>query len=393
MSVELLAPAGNLSCLKLAVSYGADAVYIGIGNFSLRNDSTGFSERSIIAATRFAHRAKAKVYGAINFIPHDSDFKSLTNTIKKLERLHLDGVICASAEILRLVKKNTKLPVFISTQQSVLNSAAIAFWKSLGADRVILGRELSIDQIKRLCETSEVELECFIHGGMCTNLSGRCHLSHYYTKRDANRGYCAQPCRWIYQLQEENGFSYDEIFTMGAMDLCAISLIPELLKTGVSSLKIEGRMKSEYYIAACVHGYRSWIDANENQTASESLLKEVMDDLDSCANRPAGTGFLEAKEKPGQIYPVTDSFVNHRFLGIVKKIDKTRFSTNLRNPLRLGEEVTVMSPKQPLRHFIVEKMTNAEGEEIVECHQPMSEVRLQAPFVIPPYSMIRRRNT
>lgn len=265
MSVELLAPAGDLQKLKIAVMYGANAVFIGGEKFSLRSRASNFTLEDIKEGCDFAHQHGAHIHVTCNILPHETDLEGLIEYLKKLEKCGVDAIICASPIVIEAVIKHTKMECHVSTQESTLNSKMVDFWTNLGVTRVVLGRELSIPQIKEIKAKSNVQIEAFIHGGMCVSYSGRCMLSNNMTNRDANRGGCAHSCRWNYDLLIDNEkINPDgEYFQMSSKDLCSIYDIKGILDSHVDSLKIEGRMKSIHYIATVVKCYRMMIDEYE----------------------------------------------------------------------------------------------------------------------------------
>ncbi len=245
--IELLAPAGDLERLKTAIRYGADAVYLGGKQFSLRSRASNFDLKEIREGVEFANQYGAKIHVTVNIVPHDEDLAGVEEYLKQLEEIGVTAIIVASVSIMEIAKRVApKLEVHVSTQQSSTNSAAVAFYEQLGVDRVVLARECSMDQIEQIVRHSNVDIEAFIHGGMCVNYSGRCTLSNWMTLRDANRGGCAQSCRWKYHVYEKDKLISDLecLFSMSSKDLLAVEYVGRMIKAGVTSLKIEGRMKS-----------------------------------------------------------------------------------------------------------------------------------------------------
>ncbi|HHZ11559.1 MAG TPA: U32 family peptidase, partial [Acholeplasmataceae bacterium] len=258
--IELLAPAGNLEKLKIAVLYGADAVYIGGKKFSLRARASNFTIPDIRAGAAFCHEHGAKVYVTVNIVPHGEDFAGLSEYLRDLENAGVDGIIVTSMDYARVAKEVApKLELHLSTQFSASNSAALNFFKELGFQRAVLAREVGLREIAEIRKHTDIDLEVFIHGGMCVAYSGRCMLSNHMTDRDANRGGCAHSCRWLYSLRKD-GLEISDRFRIGPKDLEALRAVPELMRLGVKALKIEGRMKSVHYIATVVRAYRMLID-------------------------------------------------------------------------------------------------------------------------------------
>lgn len=268
--IELLAPAGNLYKLKIALKYGADAVYIGGEAFSLRTAADNFTSAEMREGIEFAHAMGKKVYVTANIIPHNRDLNEMANYFKEIYELGADAVLISDLGAFQLCRKAApELEIHISTQANNTNCATVNAWQSLGASRVVLARELTLNEVREIADKTSCELEIFMHGAMCVSYSGRCLLSNYMTCRDSNQGACSHPCRWNYSLMEEKRpgeyFPVYEnergTFIFNSKDLCMINHIPELIESGVASLKIEGRVKSEYYVATIVQAYRNAIDA------------------------------------------------------------------------------------------------------------------------------------
>ena len=317
--IELLSPAGDLEKLKCAILFGADAVYIGGKEFSLRSMASNFTLEDIKEGCAFAHLHHAKIYVTCNIVMHESDLTHLKEYLLALQNCGVDAVIASSFTIIKLVKELTNMEAHVSTQQSVCNSMGVNFFKELGADRVVLARECTLENIKQICRTVDTDLEVFIEGGMCASVSGRCMLSNVMTNRDANRGGCAQSCRWNYDIYKENNKvsigDYD--FTMSSKDLNVMRYIPELIKAGVKSLKIEGRMKSLHYIATIVSAYRKCIDEYYNKGHVDNINKYI-EWISKGENRPVSHGFLLGDVTENEeIY--NDGFMepSHDFVGIV----------------------------------------------------------------------------
>ncbi|MDE7106119.1 MAG: U32 family peptidase [Anaeroplasmataceae bacterium] len=322
--VELLAPAGDLEKLKIAILYGADAVFIGGLKFSLRSRASNFTIEDIKEGCSFAHKHNAKVHVTCNIVMHEIDTEGILEYLKALEEAGVDAIIASSITILKLVINHTKMEAHVSTQTSCLNQEAIAFYKELGVSRVVLGRELTLEEIEIVKKNSSIDLEVFIHGGMCVSYSGRCMLSNNMTNRDANRGGCAHSCRWNYNLYQEDKKMNPEgdYFAMSSKDLCAIRAIPKLMELGINSFKIEGRMKSLHYIATIVKTYRTLIDDINNNQFKDFTYYESM--INKAENRLTSTGFLFGLPTiEQQLYDLDASIPNKDFVGIVLDYDKT----------------------------------------------------------------------
>lgn len=315
--IELLAPAGDLERLKIAILYGADAVYLGGKQFSLRSRASNFELADIEEGVKFAKQHNAHVHVTVNMLPHEEDLHGLEEYLKALEAIGVTAIICASPHIAMCAKKIAPaLEVHLSTQHSSTNSAAIAYWKDMGIDRVVLARELSLTDIQKTAKHSALPIEVFIHGGMCISYSGRCVLSNHMTGRDANRGGCAQSCRWKYRLYDDHNPLHDErdLFSMSSKDLMAARYIPELIQANIASLKIEGRMKSAYYIATLIHAYRGLIDEVYSQKGiSEERMEWYCNEISKAENRPTANGFYEGLPKANDhLYGVNGAGVDRK---------------------------------------------------------------------------------
>lgn len=360
--IELLAPAGDLSRMKTAFMYGADACYIGGIEFGLRKAATNFTRDDLKEAVEFANKNNKKIYVTLNIIPHEGDFEGMVDYIKFLDEIGVHAVIVSDPGVFSLVKENSNLQIHISTQGSVTNSNTINFWYKMGASRVVLARELSLEEISTIRKNiaPEMELEAFCHGAMCMSYSGRCLMSSYMTGRDPNKGDCAHPCRYKYYLMEEKRpgeyFPIEETeggtYIMNSKDMKTISFVEKLIEAGITSLKIEGRVKSAYYIATVVRAYRHAIDSYlkdpENYKFDESLDKEVI----SSSHRPFTSGFYFGNPmEDGQYNNNQVAIPKSTFKGEVHEAKDGRIYFTLKNGLNEGETVSVMGP---------------EGDEVVE---------------------------
>ena len=389
---ELLAPAGDLNRAKTAILYGADAVYLGGQSFSLRSRASNFTIDEIKEACEFAKEHGSRIHVTVNVIPHDEDFVGLKEYVQKLEEIGVTAVIVASVGIMRLVKScTTKLEVHCSTQMSITNAETAMFLKdSLDIDRVVLARECSIEDVREITSKCPIETEAFIHGGMCVNYSGRCTLSNRMTLRDANRGGCAQSCRWSYHLYDENKeyTKENDLFTMGSKDLCALRVIYDLMDAGVSSFKIEGRMKTEYYVASTVSSYRHLIDEiYENQKPlSDERMQYHLNEIMKAENRQTCTGFYEERAGVNSIihHETSDIDVNHGFLGRIQSYDSVTGIAVIqsRNPFAIGDKIEVLTPGMLNREFEITNLKNDKNENIEECRNPMSMIQIKVPFAV-----------
>ena len=348
--IELLAPAGNLEKLKFAFMYGADACYIGGRNYSLRANATNFNLEEIKEACTYAHSINKKVYVTVNIVFHDEDTEGITEYLKKLSEYKVDAIIVSDPFVIDIINNNKiDLKIHISTQASTLNYETVMFWKSLGVERVVLARELSKNEIKEIIDKAGVEVETFVHGAMCSSYSGRCVLSNYFTNRDANRGGCAQICRWEFPLYDSkmNKIESDTMFTASAKDLMMASSIKEIIKVGITSLKVEGRMRSNYYVATVINTYRNIIDDYYDNKLTDDRLNHYIKILNRVANREATVQFwdkLPTVEE--QYYLGRNEVSNQDFLGVVLDYDEeTKIVTiTERNYFKTGDVVEVFGP-------------------------------------------------
>jgi len=357
-NIELLAPAGDLQKLKFAIHYGADAVYIGGQIFGMREKAKNFSLEDMKEGVDFAHARGKKVYITLNIIPHNEDIKKLKGYLDDIRDIGFDAIILSDPGTLMYVKEYApEMEVHLSTQANNTNAMSAKFWHQQGISRVILARELNLEEIKDISQEipETLEVEAFMHGAMCISYSGRCLLSNYMTNRDANRGACAHSCRWQYHLMEEKrpGEYYpvveteDGTFFFNSKDLCMIGHIPELLNSGLASLKIEGRMKSVYYVANIVRVYREAIDSYLKDPAAYVYKPEWLEEIQKASHRKFTTGFYFKKpDEADQLYSSSSYERYYNFVGIVLDYDEESGYATIeqRNKLTLGEEVEIMQP-------------------------------------------------
>lgn len=390
--IELLAPAGDLLKLKIAILYGADAVFIGGEMFSLRSRASNFTIDDIKEACAFAHQHNAKVHVTCNIVMHNIDLEGLIDYLKALEEAKVDAIITSSLYMLKLAKEHTNLEVHMSTQLSTLNSEGIKLFKSLGASRVVLGRELSLEEIIELKNSTTLEIEAFIHGGMCASLSGRCMLSNNMTNRDANRGGCAHSCRWNYNLyQDGHKLNKDnDYFSFSAKDLEALEFIPSLIDNNINSLKIEGRMKSIHYIATVTNTYRHLIDEYlktgqiKDFTIYHNMLKKA-------ENRLLSTGFYAGDPTVNeQLYDLNLAVPTKNFIGLVLSYDETNKICHIeqRNYFEEGDEVEVFTPSQSFTLKITE-LYDEDGNKVSVARHPRQLLYFKCDVKLNKYDMLR----
>lgn len=398
--IELLAPAGSLEKLKIAYLYGADAVYIGGKYFSLRARASNFTLEDIKMAGKIASKYGKKLYVTMNIVPHNEDFineeYSLEEYLLFLQDSNVTGVIVSSIYISKVCEKVApKLERHLSTQDSVLNSEAVNYYYNQGFSRVVLAREASLSQIEMIKSKTDCELEVFIHGGMCTSFSGRCMLSNYLTKRDANRGGCAHSCRWNFDVYDKSSnalVNKNGYLNIGSKDLCAVNFISSLIKLNVSSLKIEGRMKSLYYIAVVVRAYRNLIDyLYENLFADEGKITYFENEIMKAENRLTSFGFLSGKISVNeQLYNELQVGPTKDFLGIVVDYVDDFVILEQRNYFTKGDVIQFFGPRLDSQPFTIGDIYDEQGNLLDVCRHPLQIVKFKLPFVVEKYDMMRR---
>lgn len=395
--IELLAPAGDLERLKIAVLYGADAVYLGGKQFSLRSRASNFDLDDIAKGVAFAKAHGANVHVTVNMLPHEEDMDGLKTYLLALQQIGVTAVIAASPTIMMCAKRYAPaLEVHVSTQHSSTNASAANYWKQKGMDRVVLARELTLQEIQDTALASDIPLEVFIHGGMCISYSGRCVLSNHMTGRDANRGGCAQSCRWKYRLYDGKCPIYDEkdLFSMSSKDLMAAKYIPALVKAGIASLKIEGRMKSAYYIATLIKTYRSIIDeVYAFGGIDEERMQYHLEALRKAENRPVACGFFEGQPLPqAHLYGVNGAGVTQEFIAYVLDYDEeTQIATwEVRNNFKPYTEAEVFGPHIATTQFTIDALYDVKGELLDVAKTPMQIIKTKVPCVMEKDAMIRK---
>lgn len=391
--IELLAPAGDLERLKYAIRYGADAVYIGGKQFSLRSMASNFTLEDIKEGCEFAHSHKAKVFVTCNIVMHESDLEGLLDYLKALEACGVDAIIASSLTILSLVKQHTKMEAHVSTQQSICNSKGIEFLNKISVDRVVLARECSLENIKEICQKSKKDIEVFIHGAMCASISGRCMLSNIMTNRDANRGGCAQSCRWNYDIYQGkkkiSKVPFD--FSMASADLNAIEFVPSLIDAGVKSLKIEGRMKSTHYIASVVDAYRRCIDEYyaTGTIKDMSIYKYA---LAKGENRESSIGFFKGDVTVNEeIYNHGQAQASHEFTGVIQKYDKKKKIAymEIRNVFEGNREIEILSPRIGLRKYQITEIFDKNGKKIDSARHAGEIISFKIDIEVKQFDLIR----
>lgn len=404
--IELLAPAGDLEKLKTALIYGADAVYFGGEMFSLRSAAGNLNIDEIKEGVEFAHNLGKRAYLTTNIFAHNEDVKPFMEYLEKIKDIPIDAFIVSDPGVLSMIKSVIpNAEIHLSTQANMTNYMTAKFWQSQGVSRIVLARELSFDEIRKIYDEigSQMEIEAFIHGAMCISYSGRCLLSNFMIERDANRGECAHPCRWKYQLVEEKrpGVYYpieeDErgTYIMNSKDLCMIEHIPEIIKSGITSLKIEGRMKSMFYVATIVRAYRKAIDSYLADPDNYKFDNTWLAELNKASNREFTTGFyLDKPDNEDQNYVTNAYSREYDFLGVVREYDESTSMALVeqRNKINVGDEIEVFGPGIEYFTMKVEKMLDAEtGEAIESAPHAQQMINIEMNFPVNKDFLLRRK--
>ena len=403
-NIELLAPAGDLERLKTAFVYGADAVYIGGEIFGMRSAAKNFNKEVMAEGVRFAHERGKRVFVTVNIIPRNEEFEQLEAYLKELDEIGVDAVIVSDPGVFSVVKRVIpNMEIHISTQASTSNSIASGFWYNQGAKRVVMARELSFKEIKEIRDNNpaDMDIEAFIHGAMCMSYSGKCVISNYTTGRDANRGACAQSCRWKYTLVEEqdNGEykkvldDVDAEFFFNTKDMCMIEYIPEIIESGINSFKIEGRMKTAYYVATTVRAYRMAIDEYLKDPENWKFNPMWLEELKKGSHRHFSTGFfLDKTSTKDQNYESASYVRNYDFIGVVRGHDE---ETGLpiveqRNRMFVGDKIEIIGPGKETVHATILEMYNEEGESIESAPHAKQIVKMKLDVEVEEYYMLRK---
>ncbi len=386
--IELLAPAGDMEKLKIAFLYGADAVYCAGKRFGLRANANNFTLEELKKAVLFAHERNKKLYVTVNIIFHEKELEGLDSYLKQLDEINVDAIIASDIVVIKKVKKlGLNLEVHVSTQASILNSESALFYKELGVSRLVLAREANLKDIKEIKEKTNLELECFIHGAMCTSFSGRCVMSNYCTLRDANRGGCAQICRWTFQAGHNK-----EIFSMTPKDLNLIEYIKDLINIGVNSFKVEGRMRGIYYIATVIYVYRKIIEEIDKETLTEGKINYYLDILNRCANRDSTSQFLNGlPTEKEQYFLGRQELSNQDFLGLVLDYDEEKHIVTLehRNYFKKGDVVEFFGPNLDPYTYKIEEIYDENDKLIEVSNHPKALIKLKVDIRLEKYDMMR----
>lgn len=383
--IELLAPAGDLERLKVTLLYGADAVYLGGRKLGLRANATNFTKEELEEGCLFAHKLKKKVYVTLNIFFHDNDRQDLDSYIEELVDCGVDAFIVSDPYLIEYLAKKG-LEAHVSTQASITNSKEAMFYKRLGATRVVLARELNKEEIHAIVTKTGLEVEVFLHGAMCTCFSGRCALSNYITNRDANRGGCAQVCRFAFNTSD------NKVFTMATKDLNMSSYLKDLIEIGVRSLKIEGRMRSIYYLASVVGSYRALLDAYYEGKLTEEFATKYLKVLASVANRESTSQyFLKKADNTDQYYTGRQEISNQEYIAVITGYDKENNCLVLRerNYFKVGDTIEIFTPQGTSYQFVLEKLLDENNNSIEIARHPDELLKIPFKEELAEYSMIR----
>lgn len=385
--IELLSPAGDLERLKIAFLYGADACYIGGRDYSLRANAKNFSIEEIEEACKFAHSLNKKVYVTVNIVFHNEDLEGLTDYLKKLEEAGVDAIIVSDPLVIDVLNENSiNLEVHLSTQNSTTNSESVKYWMNKGVKRVVLAREVCAKEIKEIIDSTGCDVEVFLHGAMCTCYSGRCVLSNFFTNRDSNRGGCAQVCRFVFDLDKDR----DTKYSIATKDLNLSEYIPNLIDIGVKSIKIEGRMRSSYYIATVISCYRKLIDAYYNNSFNEGLLKEMQKRLFRVANRESTSQYYKGNtSSDDQYYIGREEVSNQDFLGLITGYNDGYVVLEERNYFKKGDNVVIFTPNGDEYEFCLDHIYDEDLNEIEAANHPKQVIKIKCDTVFPENSMMR----
>ena len=386
--IELLSPAGNLERLKFACMYGADAVYVGGQKFSLRANALNFSLEDLKEGVEFAHNLNKKVYVTVNIVFHEDDLEGIEEYLKDLDEIGVDAIIVSDIAVMDLHKKlNLKMELHVSTQSSVLNHEAVKFYQVLGAKRIVLAREASNEDIKKIKDETGADLECFVHGAMCTSVSGRCVMSNYATLRDSNRGGCVQVCRFIFDIDGSKC-----PFSMTPKDLNMVENVESMINVGVNSFKVEGRMRSVYYIATVIKTYREIIDKIRTNSLTKEYSLYYKDILNRCANRDSVPQFFNGKPtKDEQYFLGREEVSNQDFLGLVLDYDEETKMVTLeeRNYFERGTKVEFFGPNLDTTTFTIDQIYDEKGNEVDAARHPREIVKFKCDIKLSKNDLMR----
>ena len=397
--MELLSPAGDLQKLRYAVHYGADAVYAAGKHFGLRAKTSNLDNNELLTAAKFCHDNNCKIYVAVNIFAHNRDIEILPDYLQFLQEIAVDAFIISDPAVFLLARELApEIPIHVSTQANVTSWKAAAFWKKQGAKRIILARELTFAEIRQIREKlPDIELEMFVHGAMCMSYSGRCLLSSYLNARSANQGNCTQPCRWEYRLVEETRageyFPVEEdergTYILNSKDLCLIRRLPEISAAGIDSIKIEGRMKSLYYVANSTRVYKEALLLAEQ---NKPLPSDLTDELNKISHRHYSEAFFDAFDSSQTQYTSTSAYArDYQFVGEIVETEGCSVRLAVRSGFKIGEKLEIIFPDRRYDfQWRIDNISDADGEAL-ECSKPNTIVKIYLPEIIPSGGIIRKK--
>ncbi|MBQ2804694.1 MAG: U32 family peptidase [Clostridia bacterium] len=400
-NIELLAPAGNMEKLKTAFHFGADAVYLAGKHYGLRAFADNFTNEEIAEACAYAHNLGKKVYVTLNVFAKNADFTNLANYLKVLEDARVDAVLVSDVGMFSFVKQHCNVPIHISTQANTTNKYAVDYWHKAGAERVVLAREVSMADIAEIHNfVPNCQLETFVHGAMCISYSGRCLMSNYLTSRDSNQGACVQACRWNWEVREVGREDFMPVmedergtYIFNSKDMNMLAHLEQLAQSGVVSFKIEGRMKSPFYVATVVNAYRRAIDAINNGSLTEQLVEQLNEDLNKASHRAYTTGFYFDENQSRQYYPSSKAVEEYKFIAVVKQVLDGAIVVEQRNKFVVGEELEILSvTEHHNKIFAVQSATDQQGNSVEVCNKVKQLLTIPCDFKLAVGDMLRKKN-
>ncbi|MBR2966097.1 MAG: U32 family peptidase [Clostridia bacterium] len=400
-NIELLAPAGNMEKLKTAFHFGADAVYLAGKHYGLRAFADNFTNEEIAEACAYAHNLGKKVYVTLNVFAKNADFANLANYLKVLEDARVDAVLVSDVGMFSFVKQHCNVPIHISTQANTTNKYAVDYWHKAGAERVVLAREVSMADIAEIHNfVPNCQLETFVHGAMCISYSGRCLMSNYLTSRDSNQGACVQACRWNWEVREVGREEFMPVmedergtYIFNSKDMNMLAHLEQLAQSGVVSFKIEGRMKSPFYVATVVNAYRRAIDAINNGSLTEQLVEQLNEDLNKASHRAYTTGFYFDENQSRQYYPSSKAVEEYKFIAVVKQVLDGAIVVEQRNKFVVGEELEILSvTEHHNKIFAVQSATDQQGNSVEVCNKVKQLLTIPCDFKLAVGDMLRKKN-
>ena len=400
-NIELLAPAGNMEKLKTAFHFGADAVYLAGKHYGLRAFADNFTNEEIAEACAYAHNLGKKVYVTLNVFAKNADFANLANYLKVLEDARVDAVLVSDVGMFSFVKQHCNVPIHISTQANTTNKYAVDYWHKAGAERVVLAREVCMADIAEIHNfVPNCQLETFVHGAMCISYSGRCLMSNYLTSRDSNQGACVQACRWNWEVREVGREEFMPVmedergtYIFNSKDMNMLAHLEQLAQSGVVSFKIEGRMKSPFYVATVVNAYRRAIDAINNGSLTEQLVEQLNEDLNKASHRAYTTGFYFDENQSRQYYPSSKAVEEYKFIAVVTQVLDGAIVVEQRNKFVVGEELEILSvTEHHNKTFAVQSATDQQGNSVEVCNKVKQLLTIPCEFKLAVGDMLRKKN-